>query len=64
MTPEKPASMVVSIYDFKTNLSKYIRQLRSGELSGVIVRRYKKPLVALIPLNIKPHPKPNDNVKS
>jgi antitoxin (DNA-binding transcriptional repressor) of toxin-antitoxin stability system len=53
MTPEKEY-LVVSIHDFKTNLSKYIRKLRSGELNSIVVRRYQKPLVALIPLNKKP----------
>ena len=30
--------LVVSIHDFKTNLSKYIRQLQRGDVRGVVVR--------------------------
>lgn len=45
--------LVVSIHDFKTNLSKYIRQLQRGDVRGVVVRRYKKPLAIFAPIKPK-----------
>lgn len=39
---------ITNIHDFKTHLSKYIRMLRSGEVEGVVVRRYRRKLVMLI----------------
>lgn len=52
---------VVSVHDFKTNLSRYIRLLRRREAKGIVVRRYKKQIVMLVAINL-PEAAPEKNL--
>ena len=51
MDPKNPFP-VVSVHDFKTHLSRYIRALRRGEAKGIVVRRYRRQLVMLVAINM------------
>lgn len=46
----KKGVLIVSTHDFKTNLSKYLRLLRKGEVEGIVVRRYRRHLAMMVPL--------------
>ncbi len=60
MDPKNPFP-VVSVHDFKTHLSNYIRLLRRGEAKGIVVRRYRRQLVMLVAVNM-PKDAPDQNV--
>ena len=34
----------VTMHDFKTNISKYVKEMEAGAYRAVVVHRYKKPL--------------------
>lgn len=40
--------LVVSVHDFKTNFSKYMRMLEAKQKQGIVVRRYKKRIAMVI----------------
>ena len=39
----------VSVYEAKTNLSKYVKMLEIGEEDCVVITRHNKPVVKMIP---------------
>lgn len=47
----------VNVHDAKTNLSKLIEAIVSGEESEIIIARNGKPAVRLVPLAAEPAPK-------
>jgi len=39
----------VSTHDFKTNFSKYLREMQMGKYKGVVVTSYGRPVGAFVP---------------
>ncbi len=40
--------LVVSVHDFKTNFSRYMRILETKQKRGIVVRRFKKRIAMVI----------------
>ena len=41
-TPHDGAVIEVTLHQFKNHISDYLHQLRSGEVRGIIIKRYRK----------------------
>lgn len=48
--PEEPSYKIVPVHVFKDNFCQYLVDLMEGKYKGIVVRRYKRELAALMPL--------------
>lgn len=49
------AYLECTIHDLKTNISRYLRLLESGQYRGLVIRRYNKPVALMVPF-ARPQP--------
>ena len=46
-----PEHLETTIHDFKTNITRYIRQLERGEYRAVVVKRYRRTVGIFMTVN-------------